>query len=108
MNHRYGINHRATEAQKPISPADRLAFKLLVQPRVKRLEVIENGAGVHLFGAGDLFESFRPRMRETQREHVVQPLSRVGVLIDGASMERRCAAGGLRQRAMKLELENVR
>src|SRR5207249_4999994 len=50
----------SSSAEAAILPTDRLSFDLLIEPCVKRLEVIQNGGCVHLSRAGNLLQSVRP------------------------------------------------
>ena len=92
----------------PNSPADGLSLDLLVQPGLQWRDVVDDRGCVHLLGAGQGFESFRPGLGATERQHRVQPLTGFLAFIDGAAVERRRAARRLRQCAMELELENLR
>src|SRR4051812_31239773 len=93
-------------ARISLLPADRLAFDLLIEPGIERLEIIQDGRGIHLFRAGNGFESVRPGARFSHRKHGVQFFTRIRALVNRASMNRESASSRLRKRSMELKLKN--
>ena len=85
-----------------------LTFRLFVEPLLQRCEIIDDGACVHLPRSGQCLERVLPRPRLPHREHRGQPLTRLLAVVGGAAVERDGATGGLCQRPMKLELQDVR
>ena len=70
-------------------------------------EVVADGGGVHLARAGDFFQGVLPGTALAHLQHGVQSVAGFLIAVDGAAVQRPGAAGRLRQRAVKLELQNV-
>src|SRR5689334_18585194 len=90
------------------SPATLLPLVLLLEPLLQRLEVLEQGAAVHLPLAGHHFESVRPGPARTQRHHLLQLLSRFLAPVERALVQRALVARGLAHRPVELELQDAR
>src|SRR5664279_4546015 len=89
-------------------PADRLSLVLLVQPLLERGEVVADRRRIHLPLPGQCGEGFWPWAARAHRQHRVQTASGLLVPVDRTAVERTLASGDPRQRAVKLELEDVR
>src|SRR5688500_19962335 len=89
------------------SPAAALTLVLSLQPREQRREVFRNRCGVHLASASQLFQCVRPRLALTERKHFAETPACLFVAEDGALVQRTFEAGGITQRFVELELQNV-
>src|SRR6187399_741148 len=89
------------------SPPHRLAPVLLVEPLLERREVVADRRRVHLALARQRLERVGPRLRLAHLERLLQPIAGRLVAVDRAAVERPRAARRLRERAVKLELEDV-
>src|SRR3954469_21187221 len=89
------------------SPATLLPLVLLLEPRLQRLEVLEQRAAVRLPLPGHGEERVRPRLARAHREHVPQLPPRLLAAVIGALVERPLVPGGLAHRAVELELQDV-
>src|SRR5438552_1763146 len=98
-----------SQAPSPISsPADRLALVLLVEPRLERREVVRHRGRIHLTLTGERLERVLPWARRTHLEHLLQPPAGFLAVVDRAAIQRRFAAGRLRERTVELELQDAR
>src|SRR5258705_1160985 len=59
----------ARVARSSASPANRLPLRLLLEPFLKRREVVEHRRRVHLARAGERFERAGPGVRHAHRQH---------------------------------------
>src|SRR5690606_20447102 len=89
-------------------PSTFLAFVLLLQPGVERGEVVDDRAGVHLLLAGQFLEGLLPGLFGAVAEHLPELRAGLAVAVDRALRERALVAGRLAQRALHLELQDVR
>src|SRR5437879_10187744 len=88
-------------------PATALPLVLDFEPRLQRLEILEQRAAVHLPLTGHRFERVGPRLRRAHRKHL--PQARAGFLaaVERALVQRACVAGGLAHREIELELQDA-
>src|SRR2546427_1233343 len=89
-------------------PADSAGLVLFVEPRLERREVFQDRAGIHLFPAGEGFQRLRPWPAHSHLQHFRELLSGCLVPVNRAAVQRPGDACRPAQRAVKLELENVR
>src|SRR3569833_3732242 len=77
-----------------------LALVLLLQLRIQRCEVVEDGGSIPLALAGAFLQGVLPRLRSALAEH--RPIFRAGFLaaVDRALVQRALEAGRLAQRTL--------
>src|SRR5690606_11929294 len=88
-------------------PAAGLALVLLLQPFLQRGEVLQHRAAVDLLAAGQLLERGLPRLAGATRQHGAELRARLLVAMEAAFVQRPGVAGGLAQRLVELELQQV-
>src|SRR5688572_15086995 len=89
-------------------PAAALALILFCEPRLERREVVEDRRSVHLPRAGELLECVLPRLARAESEHLAEALARLFIAVDRALIQRSLVARRFTQRAVELELQDVR
>src|SRR5262245_44644571 len=89
-------------------PSALLAGVLFLQPRDQRLEVLGDGAGVHLARAGELFHGFGPGPARARGQHGLELLPGLLAAEHRAFMQRPLVARCFAQRAVELELDDER
>src|SRR5580704_13676626 len=90
------------------SPTALSPLVLLRKPGAERREVLEQRAGVRLAPRANDFESLRPRLARTKREHRHELGSGFLAVVDGALVDGPLESCRLAERAMKLELVDAR
>src|SRR3954470_15725120 len=90
------------------SPATLLPLVLLLEPPLQRLEVLEQGAAVHLPLAGHHLERVRPGLARAEGHHPLQLLSSLLAAVERALVQRALVDRGLAHRAIELELQDPR
>src|SRR5690606_33990527 len=89
-------------------PAAGLALVLLLQPFLQRGEVLQYRAAVDPLAAGQLLERGLPRLAGAARQHGAELLAGGLAAVEAAFVQRAGVAGGLAQRLVELELQQVR
>src|SRR3954462_1857767 len=84
------------------------ALVLLLEPRLERLEVFENGRGIHLPRAGEFLEGVGPRLAGAELQHGGVLLAGFLAVEDRALVQRALEAGRVTQRFVELELQDER
>src|ERR1700690_371155 len=78
--------------QALLSPTNRLALILLIQPLLKRREVVQNRGGIQIALPGEFKHGVLPGAAEAHLQHAVQAAAGFLVVVDRATIERSAAA----------------
>src|SRR5690606_27574151 len=103
-----GRGFRLRRLRRLALPAAGLALVLLLQPLLQRGEVLQHRAAVDLLAAGQLLQRGLPRLAGAAREHGLELPAGLRVAVERALVQRAGVAGGLAQRLVELELQQVR
>ncbi len=103
------MGHVSTAFMVSTLPADWLPTVLFIQPLLQRSERIQNRRRIHLLLPGQCRQRFGPMVGSRPLVSMALELvSRCLALVNGTTIQRSRTPGHLRQRLMKLELQNVR
>jgi len=90
-----------------VLPAAAAAFVLFFEVAHQRLEVVDDGTGVHFLCTRQFFQRLRPWLAGSRFEHGRQAVTGFLAAVDRAGVQFAFVAGGVAKRALELKLQDA-